>query len=258
MRSGAGFAGIVVFCSCVTASTDLPTTEAPTSTVTDVVTTSATTTPSTTTISTTTAKRTTPAPILHTPRVLKMTAKFEIGGLKNFRSPIPTKEGYRAACPSNLDYCIDIRHSDWATCMYPPPLSVKKCLDQSCKTAPGNVQVFKAHGEDSYCKDYANTPAGRVCHWMVNTFCTCDKFDIQYVDAVLIAPSERVPFGWKVPRTCEYPDNYKATNERELAEHQTFRPAGIKGAGGRRANDANSFGITKALVVIVLLALVSM
>lgn len=181
-----------------------------------------------------TTQRVVPIP---SPSVVEMTPMFVLG-MRQFRGPVTVGAGYRAACPTTHDYCIDVRHSDTATCMYPPPLQIKICLDESCKASAANIDIFKKHGEDSYCKDYAATPAGRVCHWTTSTYCTCEKFSIQYVTAHRVHETERVPAGWRVAKPCDYKDDYKAFNNRELeASGQALRPVpGQPRVGGQRTS----------------------
>jgi hypothetical protein len=120
----------------------------------------------------------------------------------------------RAACPGDRSYCIDIRHCDSWTCMWPAPIDIKECLDESCRATPENDHIFKKFGEDSYCKDFA-APEGRVCQWTADTFCTYAKYKIVYMNAVPVLPHQRVPTGYTFARECEYADNYKGLNKRE-------------------------------------------
>ena len=142
-----------------------------------------------------------------------MGPKFVLG-VRQFRQPILNASNSRAACPGDRSYCIDTRHSDSWTCMWPAPIEIKICLDESCRATPENDHIFKKFGEDSYCKDFA-APEGRVCQWTADTFCTCAKYKIVYMNAVPVLPHQRVPTGYAFARECEYADNYKATNKRE-------------------------------------------
>jgi len=215
-------------------------------------------TPTTTTTTTRapTTQRVVPAP---RPSVVEMKPMFVLG-MTQFRGAVMVGEGFRAACPATKNYCIDVRHSDAATCMYPSPLVIKICLDESCKASAANIDILKNHGEDSYCKDYAATPEGRVCHWTTSTYCTCNKFSIEYVTAHLVHETEKVPAGWTIAKPCDYRDDYKAINYRELEKtSHKLRPVPDKPrVGGKNKNVADVFGIGRALVVIALLALVSM
>lgn len=144
---------------------------------------------------------------------VNMGPKFLLG-VRQFRQPLLNASNSRAACPGDRAYCIDTRHSDSWTCMWPAPIEIKECLDESCRATPENDNIFKKFGEDSYCKDFA-APEGRVCQWTTDTFCTCAKYKIVYTNAVPVLPRQRAPTGYAFARECEYADNYKAINKRE-------------------------------------------
>ncbi len=144
-------------------------------------------------------------------KVTKMEPRFIFGAALGRR----VGSGRRALCPrGDKKYCIDTRFSDEATCMYPDPTTVKICLDESCFEMPENEKIFEKYGEDSYCKDYMNTPEGRLCHWSMVP-CTCNKFDLEYVDARIVYETDPIPAGWHEVQACEYPDNFKAENRRQ-------------------------------------------
>lgn len=125
--------------------------------------------------------------------------------------------GKKVLCPSDKEYCIDVRHSDRGTCMFPEPIAIKICLDETCATSPENENIFKQYGEDSYCKDRQNVD-GRVCQWIDSIPCSCSKFDLEYVDAVYFPEGELTPEGYKVAKECKYADNYRGENKRQWAE----------------------------------------
>ena len=163
--------------------------------------------------STKTTTTTTQAPITTRTFTIPMTPRFVFGVLQKRRHRSLSADT-RALCPTEKTYCIDSRDSDATTCMYPSPIAIKECLDDSCVAAPGNAAVFAKQGEDSYCKDYM-LPEGRVCHWIEVPYpCTYSKFDITYVDALLVKNYDPNPKGWAPARVCQYPDNYKAENRR--------------------------------------------
>ena len=215
---------------------------------------------STTTVAPTTSTTTTTTTARTTPRVYEvvMGPKF-VFGIGQFHSRRTLPEGARAACPTDRNYCIDSRKSDELTCMYPAPLTLKVCMDESCQRAPSNAEIFRVHGEDSYCKDYQTTPEGRVCHWTQDVFCTCSKFNIVYVDAKAVAAADPIPVGWRVTRPCVYPDNYKAANLREdNGPGPTMQPAPRVGGqqprmGNSDATDSVSAGSVLFLAVLAAL-----
>lgn len=100
--------------------------------------------------------------------------------------------------------------------MYPTPETIKECLDDTCAAHPGNEAIFKSKKEDSYCKDWQESPEGRVCHWTTDVYCSCPNFSIVYTNAVFVPIGNVVPTGFAVAEQCKYPDNYKAKNKRDL------------------------------------------
>ena len=192
-----------------------------------------------TTATTSTAAPTTAGPVVQKFE-LKMRPRF-IFGVRQFRRVRAVREDQVALCPSDRSYCIDSRHSDSATCMYPSPLEIKRCLDRSCQNAPENDAIFAQFGEPSYCKDYMAMPEGRICHWGT-TFCSCPEFDIEYANALVQVATEAVPAGFRRAADCFYPDDYKAENNYEGVP-ATLAPVPAGGAGPRaRLNDPSGSG----------------
>lgn len=200
---------------------------------------------------------TTEEPVLATREYkVSMGPRFLFGVLQRRRTRnLPA--GKIAVCPSDRQFCIDTRKSDETTCLYPDPLTIKLCLDDSCKAIPENDQILAQYGEDSYCKDFMAMPEGRLCHWSMSS-CTCDKFDLTYVDALIINSEDAIPSGWKAVGQCEYPDNYKAVNWRENGNGQgTLRPLPQFGAAGTTTRDNSSIRASftaTGLAAIILLA----
>jgi hypothetical protein len=112
--------------------------------------------------------------------------------------------GYRVACPNDRLYCIDYQSSDNGTCMYPDPLEIKRCYDNSCTGSAWGALVRKQQGEDTYCKDFM-TPQGRVCQWLDSVPCSCEARSIYYYTGEFIPPSEPIPYGFAEVHPCTYP-----------------------------------------------------
>ena len=112
--------------------------------------------------------------------------------------------GYRVACPSDRAYCIDYKGSDNGTCMYPDPVSIKNCYDQSCIQSSYGPMVRKQQGEDTYCKDFM-TPQGRLCQWIDTAPCKCDSQSIFYYSGEFVPPGEPIPQGFNEVYPCTYP-----------------------------------------------------
>ena len=186
-----------------------------------------------------TAPTTTRRPIEVRRHMLALTPRFLFGALQ-FRHPRRVREDQVALCPTDKGYCIDTRHSDAATCMYPSPIEIKRCLDRSCLNAPENPQIFAQYGEPSYCKDYMAMPEGRICHWGT-TFCSCPEFGIEYADALIQLATDPVPSGFASVGECHYPLDYKADNDYNGAG-ATLAPVPTigGGAGVRRGPKAQS------------------
>jgi hypothetical protein len=169
---------------------------------------------------------------------VKMGPKFLIGAIhvRGKDRPDPPS-GHKVLCPNTHKFCIDERYSDKGTCMYPSPVDIKQCLDDSCSDQPDNEANFQKVKEDSYCKDFKRA-ASRVCQWLDNP-CTCDKFDIEYVDAVYWPRDERTPEGYKVATTCAYLEKYKRVNKRELKEEEEEAEAEAPKVGPKLKQDAD-------------------
>jgi hypothetical protein len=112
--------------------------------------------------------------------------------------------GYRVVCPSDRAYCIDYQSSDNGTCMYPDPLEIKRCYDNSCTGSAWAPVVRRQQGEDTYCKDFM-TPQGRVCQWLDSVPCSCEARSIYYYSGEFVAPGEPVPYGFAEVFPCTYP-----------------------------------------------------
>ena len=188
-------------------------------------------------------------------KVIKMGPRFIFGAGAGGR----LSGGKTALCPSgDKQYCIDTRFSDETTCLYPDPTTIKICLDEGCFNMPENEKIFAKYGEDSYCKDYMTTPEGRLCHWSM-TPCTCDKYDLEYVDARVIYSSDPIPTGWQEVKACEYPDNFKAENRRQNNDDQGGKRRPVPKFNNQGAGSGNSadLSIITNPTVIVSLILVS-
>lgn len=155
-----------------------------------------------------------PQPQPHSPaRSYVIRAPFELElkpfvsiGIKAVR-PGPAHNpppGYRVACPSDRAYCIDYKGSDNGTCVYPDPVSIKNCYDQSCIQSSFGPMVRKQQGENTYCKDFM-TPQGRLCQWIDTAACTCDSQSIFYYSGEFIPPGEAIPQGFNEVYPCTYP-----------------------------------------------------
>lgn len=112
--------------------------------------------------------------------------------------------GYRVACPNDRAYCIDFEASDNGTCMYPDPLEIKRCYDQSCTGSAWAPLIRKQQNEDTYCKDFM-TPQGRVCQWLDSVPCSCESRSIYYYSGEFIPPEEPIPYGFTEAHPCTYP-----------------------------------------------------
>lgn len=178
-------------------------------------------------------------------------------GVGQFRELKKLNPYHRSACPSNRQFCVDSRDSDSMTCMWPSPMSVKVCLDESCRSILENNNIFKTIGEDSYCKHDAASD-GRVCQWTTDIYCTCNKFSVIYTDAISIGPDDVPPLGYMFARDCEYPDDYKAENYREDDDQpiKALRPLALVGS---HLNSKNASEIMKtsfpAVILTILLPL---
>jgi hypothetical protein len=194
---------------------------------------------------------TTEAPVLTKKYTIPMGPRFVFGVLQKRHKRFAATEAL-VACPSDKNYCIDERYSDAVTCMYPDPTTVKVCLDESCEKLPENEEIFKQVFEDSYCKDYMS-PEGRVCQWTA-TPCTCQKYDLEYVDAFVVSPGSGIPRGWKTAPKCEYPDNFKAENKRADQDGPGRRPnprlnmGAAQGDGGKGFETSVGISLLAALV----------
>lgn len=188
---------------------------------------------------------------------IRMGPRFIFGVLQRRRArALPS--GKMALCPTDRTFCIDTRKSDETTCLHPDPLSIKICLDKSCLALLENERIFAERGDDSYCKDFMAMPEGRLCHWSMSP-CTCDQFDLTYVDALIINTEDAIPRGWEAVGECEYPDNYKAVNVREnMADQGTLRPLpqfGLAGTTTRGSPTIRASFIATGLVALIFLAL---
>ena len=142
---------------------------------------------------------------IHPPRVLTLVPFVQIG-VQAVR-PGPRRdppEGYFAVCPSNRAYCIDVQASDNGTCMYPGPVEIKQCYDQSCIQSVWGPIVYRQQGEDTYCKDFM-TAQGRLCQWVDSLPCTCSSKSIEYYDAEFVPNGALIPPGFFKPAPCVYP-----------------------------------------------------
>ena len=172
--------------------------------------------------------------------VLAMVPKFTFGAVQRRGYSIgDAPPGTVAACPTERDYCIDSRFSDHGTCMHPSPETIKECLDDTCAAHPGNDAIFQEHKEDSHCKDWQQSPEGRVCHWTSDVFCSCPTFSIVYTNAVFVPIGGVAPLGYAVAEQCKYADNYKAKNKRELNDAGNAGPQGkpLQRLGPGQRND---------------------
>lgn len=211
-----------------------------------LTTTTSTTTPSTTTTSITPSTRytePTSTTSTTTARVwtVSMTPNFEFGIPRKNHSPVPSDA--RLACPRDREYCIDTRYSGSSTCMHPSPLSVKICLDDSCRSLPANESIMREFGEDSYCKDF-QIASGRVCHW-TSTPCTCASTDLRYTQAMIVEAGEKVLPTYRLARICEYPDNYKAANL-----HENEQPASTRKPAPRQNMNSNTTKTTPTTITV--------
>ena len=114
--------------------------------------------------------------------------------------------GAEAACPTELDFCIDSRWSDARTCLYPMPHLIKRCFDESCIQSPFGAERAQNRLEDTYCKDFMDVE-GRVCQYNDRLRCECpaEIEDIVYANAVVVHKGESVPPGYRLAPECVYP-----------------------------------------------------
>ena len=136
--------------------------------------------------------------------------------------------GHRVACPTDRAYCIDYRSSDNGTCMFPDPLEIKRCYDDSCAQSAWGPIVRKQQGEDTYCKDFM-TPSGRVCQWLDTVPCTCQSKAIFYYSGEFIPNDEPMPYGFKEVFPCIYP-----LDVIKKAAEEAARKAGQKKRKGKQ------------------------
>ena len=157
--------------------------------------------------------------------------------------------GHKVACPSDRAYCIDYRGSDNGTCLYPDPVAMKKCYDNSCVDSSWGPIVRRQQGEDTYCKDFM-TAQGRLCQWVDNLPCTCESKSIFYYSGEFIPAHDPIPAGFAEASICTYPlDLIKRAAEeaalkaREKREQANKRGGPNRGRGRQRSGDpANADG----------------
>lgn len=183
-----------------------------------------------------------------------LSPRYELGAaLVRGKKRVDPSLERKVLCPDDKEYCIDTRYSDRGTCMFPQPLAIKICLDETCASSPENAKIFQQFGEDSYCKDRQGVD-GRVCQWIDHVPCSCSKFDIEYVDAIYIPNVELNPVGFKIAHDCKYPDNYKGENKREWVEPAPPKVApNVLVAGTTTTKDGESMLITSATGLVVTL-----
>ena len=175
------------------------------------------------------------------PYVLELQPFVEIG-IRAVRPGPPRipPPGHTPVCPSDRAYCIDYKASDNGTCMYPDPLEIKRCYDNSCINSAWNALVYRTHGENSYCKDFM-TPAGRVCQWADNQACTCNAKSITYYDAEFIPPGESIPEGFSQVYPCTYPlDVIRRAAEDAARKSRDRRKGRSQKRRGRKSKDESS------------------
>jgi len=177
---------------------------------------------------------------------LPLTGKFSFGvfGQRQYKRDPPASPDTVIACPTDYNYCLDTKYSDVGTCMWPSPIEIKECLDDTCASNPANEAIFKQHGEDTYCKEWQKSPEGRVCHWTIDLYCSCPKFDIVYTDARYIASGSAIPRGFARVEPCIYPINYKRKNKHENDAH--VGPPQGQPLKGVKLADTSATGKTKS------------
>ena len=183
-----------------------------------------------------------PPLVVREPYTLRLDPFVDIG-IESVRPRRAVPANHFAVCPSNRAYCIDYKASDNGTCMYPGPVEIKQCYDQSCINSAWGPIVHKQQGEDTYCKDFM-TSQGRLCQWVDSLPCTCTSKSILYYDAEFIPDGGPVPAGFARPDLCTYPLDLirKAADEAALKARE--KRNGVTRRPRRKRNDEED-GTTK-------------